>query len=253
MDILKQLEQKIDFINERVIKLEKENKLIEYKLKELKCYSNIATRGCHHLKGCESGIYNIINPQISNNSFQVSCDLETLGGGWTIIQRRQDGSENFYRNWSEYTIGFGNITNEFFMGLNKLHALTSLADPQELYIILEDFKGDKKYARYGIFKIDSESTDYTLTVDDYSGNAGDSLQFHNGSKFSTNDRDNDIYSGNCAESFKGSWWYKNCYYSNLNGKYYKNTTSRFDGVNWRTFRNFDSLKFVQMMIRPKEN
>lgn len=48
---------------------------------------------------------------------------------------------------------------------------------------------------------------------------GDSLSYHQGRPFSTEDRDNDVAVTNCATSYKGAWWYKNCHRTNLNGKY----------------------------------
>lgn len=169
-------------------------------------------RSCYDLNECDSGIYNLMLPEISDKPFPAACDLETLDGGWTIIQRRQDGSENFFRNWTNYAEGFGDINGEFFLGLNKIHALTTSDIPQELYIMLEDFDGIKKFARYEKFKVDSESNDFKLTVEKYSGNAGDSLLLHNNMKFSTKDRDNDKYGDyNCAGGWKGAWWYHSCY------------------------------------------
>lgn len=33
-----------------------------------------------------------------------------------MIQRRMDGSVNFYRGWDEYRNGFGNVDSEFWIG-----------------------------------------------------------------------------------------------------------------------------------------
>lgn len=175
--------------------------------------NNRIPRNCYDINNCNNNIYNIQAPQYSNESFPAVCDLRTEGGGWTVIQQRKDGSENFYRNWNDYVEGFGNISGEFFIGLRKLHALTSLEEqPQELYIILQDFEGERKYAKYGEFKVDSEETDYTLHVGQYSGNVGDCFSSHTGQKFTTKDRDNDKRENeNCAAKFKGGWWYSECY------------------------------------------
>ena len=34
-----------------------------------------------------------------------------------MIQRRMDGSVNFYRGWAEYKKGFGDINTEFWIGI----------------------------------------------------------------------------------------------------------------------------------------
>ena len=88
-----------------------------------------------------------------------------------------------------------------------------------------------------------------------SGDAGDSLGYHNGMKFSTKDRDNDLaYEGSCAQRFKGAWWYQTCHYSNLNGLYLRAShTSRANGVNWYHWRGYYySLQKTEMKIRPSK-
>lgn len=132
---------------------------------------------------------------------------------WTVIQRRQDGSEDFDRTWNEYKEGFGNAHGEFFIGLDNLYEMTSEGDPQELLIILEDFEHQSRYAKYDKFKVGSEDDKYFIEeLGEYSGDAGDSLSYHKGRKFSTKDQDNDNNpTANCAKDYKGGWWFDNCY------------------------------------------
>ena len=176
--------------------------------------------------------------------------METDGGGWTVFQRRMDGTENFFCNWSDYVKGFGTLDGEFWLGLSKINRLTNINS--SLYVDLEDFDGNKRFAKYSTFKVKDSSTQYSLQVGGYSGNAGDSLHYQNGQKFSTKDRDNDVYnSKNCAVSYKGAWWYNACHYSNLNGLYLSGThTSSADGVNWVHFKGYHySLKFSEMKLK----
>ena len=182
-------------------------------------------------------------------AFRAYCDMETDGGGWTVFQRRMDGSVNFYLNWTDYQQGFGNLSGEFWLGLDKIHHLTSSAT--ELRVDMRDFEGNSAYAQYTSFSVGDSSSKYILSVSGYNGTAGDSLGVHNGQRFTTRDQDNDTSSYNCAQRFKGAWWYRNCHTSNLNGLYHGGPHSSYaDGVNWRTWRGFNySLKFSEMKLR----
>ena len=168
-----------------------------------------------------------------------------------MFQRRQDGSVDFYRGWYDYKAGFGQLTAEFWLGNDKIHRLTA-SRPSSLRVELGDWNGGKAYAKYGKFKIGDEQAQYRLEVGLYSGTAGDSLKARgNYSSFSTKDRDNDeADSFDCAASYTGAWWYKDCLYSNLNGKYLGEGKSGGGATVWFGFRGWLSLKFTEMKLRP---
>ncbi|CAD7667896.1 unnamed protein product [Nyctereutes procyonoides] len=203
----------------------------------------------------EDGIYSVF-PTHYPAGFQVYCDMRTDGGGWTVFQRREDGSVNFFRGWEAYRDGFGKLTGEHWLGLRRLHALTTQAT-YELHVDLEDFDNSTAYARYGsfgvgLFSVDPEEDGYPLTVADYSGTAGDSLLKHSGMKFTTRDRDSDHSENNCAAFYRGAWWYRNCHTSNLNGQYLRGAHASYaDGIEWSSWTGWQySLKFSEMKIRP---
>ena len=194
----------------------------------------------------QSGLYSV-DPD-GRGHFTVYCDMRTDGGGWTVFQRRQDGSVDFFREWNDYKAGFGQLTAEFWLGNDKIHRLTA-SRPSSLRVELEDWNGVKAYAKYGKFNIGDEHAQYRLEVGSYSGRAGDSLTIHNNMAFTTKDRDNDRSSYNCAVYYTGAWWYKDCYQSNLNGQYLGDK-SDYQGAVWHLFRRGLSLKFTEMKLRP---
>ncbi|KAL7740838.1 hypothetical protein ACLKA6_013685 [Drosophila palustris] len=223
--------------------LEKQEKLIDGLVK--KSY----LRNCNEAKF--TGIHDIVIPNFSSQPFTVACDAETRGGGWTIILRRMDGSVDFNRTWNSYKKGFGDLEGEFFLGLDKIHALTSERN-HELRVLLEDQDGIEVFENYETFAIGDEEEQYILhKVRNANGTAGDALKYHRGMKFSTFDRDNDIDEENCAAYYTGGWWYKKCHDSKLTGTYNDNNPGK--GINWANFRkNTHSLKKAVMMIRPKK-
>uniref|UniRef100_A0A1A7X0X3 Tenascin C n=1 Tax=Iconisemion striatum TaxID=60296 RepID=A0A1A7X0X3_9TELE len=194
-----------------------------------------------------SGLYTIYIGGEETQPIQVYCDMTTDGGGWTVFLRRQNGKLEFFRNWKNYTAGFGNMNDEFWLGLSNLHKITSLGQ-YELRVDLRD-KGESAYAQYERFTIAEPRTRYKLYLGTYNGTAGDSMFYHNGRPFSTYDNDNDIAVTNCALSYKGAFWYKNCHRVNLMGKYGDNSHSK--GINWFHWKGHEhSIEFAEMKIRP---
>ena len=114
----------------------------------------------------KDGVYSI-DPD-GHGSFHVRCDMTTDGEGWTVFQKRLDGSVDFYRNWNGYKNGFGNISGEFWLGLDKINRLTKTQN-KKLRVDLEDFEGEKKYASYSTFNVGDEDEKYKLAVGGYSG------------------------------------------------------------------------------------
>ena len=169
-----------------------------------------------------------------------------------------DGSENFNRGWDDYVSGFGSVWGEQWLGLEKIHCLTTRTARTEMRIDMADFRGDKKYAYYNFFMVGNAASKYKLQVAGYNGTAGDSIirSYNiNGMAFSTPDRDNDLWSDiDCAQRWKGGWWYNACTRSQLNSIYQHDTTPReFETVFWNTFTTYDrSLKYAEMKLRAKD-
>ncbi|KAL0852177.1 hypothetical protein ABMA28_000408 [Loxostege sticticalis] len=234
--------------------------LHEQKAKKCECKSGRFDRSeryptdCHEIQmqGFNvSGIYKIKPDDME--PFYVLCDLTTAGGGWTVFQNRFDGSQDFYKSWSDYKHGFGNLAGEFWLGLEKLNSLTN-QKLYELRVEMETQRGQEAYAAYSVFTVGPEHEGYRIsTLGTFYGTAGDSLAYHAGQKFSTLDMDNDEWKdGACASEHGGAWWYKECDKSNLNGKYVTSTAEhRGQSIYWISFKPPTSpLSKTKMMIRP---
>ena len=214
----------------------------------------------------KSGTYEIAdvcnNPaSFGTNHLFAHCDMETDGGKWLVIQRRINGSVNFYRNWTDYVYGFGDLEGEFWYGLEKIHCLTT-RDDVELRIELGNGTEPTEVWTYQLFRVGGAETNYRLTIGQARGVGGthDSMAYQNGRPFSTRDRDNDGWSRNCAAVYGGAWWHHVCFHSNLNGEYVLHTpedggVANPPGANRLSWRNRSGRYLhytkVQMKIRPK--
>ena len=171
--------------------------------------------------------------------------MKTDGGGWTVFQRRQDGSVDFFRGWNDYKIGFGNVRGEFWLGLDKIHWLLGLSNGNELRIELMEENNVKNYAKYRNFSMGNEKSKYVLHISGFNGTIRDSLAYHNGREFSTKDRGS---KSDCAKSYQGAWWYGACYDANLNGVYGRNDLKT---VAWYRKDVFKKQVFTEMKFRSK--
>lgn len=164
------------------------------------------------VKSCgATGAYEV---KIFNDSpFEVLCNSDVAGPGWTVIQQRIKGGVDFFRNWTTYRDGFGDFWDgDFFLGLEKVHTLTS-EQPHELFIYMQGFDGTSYYARYDEFAISGEDDHYTIKkLGAFSGNVKDEFAFARDMSFSTYDRDNDLSrSENCAVYYHNGWWNSDCF------------------------------------------
>ncbi|KAI2667553.1 Angiopoietin-related protein 4 [Labeo rohita] len=214
---------------------------------------------CHELflRGeTTSGLYTI--QPADSEPFEVFCEM-TPEGGWTVIQRRQDGSVDFDQLWQAYQTGFGSLNGEFWLGLEKIHSV-SKGGNHILKVQFSDWMDEVQSINYP-FRLNGEESNYSLRIlGSPAGNLESSLSTETSAvPFSTRDKDNDQKNDlNCAKQLSGGWWFSNCGRSNLNGRYFvtpapKQRHQRKQGVFWKTWRGrYYPLKTTTMMIAPAE-
>uniref|UniRef100_A0A8C2LWB1 Angiopoietin-1 n=1 Tax=Cricetulus griseus TaxID=10029 RepID=A0A8C2LWB1_CRIGR len=200
----------------------------------------------------KSGIYTIYFNNMPEPK-KVFCNMDVNGGGWTVIQHREDGSLDFQRGWKEYKMGFGNPSGEYWLGNEFIFAITSQRQ-YTLRIELMDWEGNRAYSQYDRFHIGNEKQNYRLYLKGHTGTAGkqSSLILH-GADFSTKDADNDNCMCKCALMLTGGWWFDACGPSNLNGMFYTagQNHGKLNGIKWHYFKGPSySLRSTTMMIRP---
>ncbi|NXX32031.1 ANGL4 protein, partial [Nicator chloris] len=211
--------------------------------------------GCHQLflagqRG--SGVFQV--QPAGSQPFKVYCDM-TAEGGWTVIQRRTDGSVDFDQLWDAYKNGFGDLRGDFWLGLEKIHHLVQ-EGKYNLLIELEDWEGNSQVVQF-VFSLGGESTAYTLNLlGPLSGELENAIGEFRQLPFSTRDRDHDLkVDTNCAKHLSGGWWFSTCGHANLNGKYFRSIPrqrhERKQGIFWKTWKGrYYPLKSTIMKIQP---
>ena len=175
-----------------------------------------------HLTSSATGIYDLVNVCLNDDDkenresiqppMRVVCDMDTDGGGWTVIMRRKRSvltNLNFHKPWDQYENGFGNLNSEFWLGLRNIHCLTT-REEVDLMIDLRDNNGNGMTWIYHVFKVNGSDDKYRLQIGDAEGPPGgyDAMAYHNGKQFSTYNSDNDGKSNqNCAHDYHGGWWF----------------------------------------------
>ncbi|KAL2295076.1 hypothetical protein Nmel_018225 [Mimus melanotis] len=219
--------------------------------------------GCHQLFLAgqhSSGVFQV--RPAGSQPFKVYCDM-TAEGGWTVIQRRMDGSVDFDQLWDAYKNGFGDlranvmslISGDFWLGLEKMHHLVQ-EGKYNLLIELEDWEGNSQMVQF-LFSLGGESTAYTLNlVGPLTGELENAIGEFRQLPFSTRDRDHDLKADtNCAKHLSGGWWFSTCGHANLNGKYFRSIPrqrhERKQGIFWKTWKGrYYPLKSTIMKIQP---
>ena len=148
--------------------------------------------------------------------------MVTDGGGWTVIQRNKNDSKVIFdRFWADYEKGFGDLTTEFWYGLEEMHCLTQRGQ-WEMRLDYQKNDGNWSYLHYNQFSVGSANDEYPLTATGFTGEGTDWFGHgvyanSHGRKFSTFDNDNDGHgSYNCASNYQHGWWHNRCTYIRIN-------------------------------------
>ncbi|KAK2163514.1 hypothetical protein LSH36_78g00037 [Paralvinella palmiformis] len=199
---------------------------------------------------CIIGTQSPVSTSLYINSVQCNVLIED---GWILLMRRMDGSVDFYRGWSDYKVGFGDLATEFWIGNECIHLLTNNGSSFMIRFDMISLDGDWLWAEYSYFSIGALSDKYRLSIRGYNGTAGDSILYSGDSRanlddmmFTTPDEDNDSSpSLNCAEQYFGSWWHNECSLVMLTGYYGTGYDSK--GIKWKPAEV--DLPFADMKIK----
>lgn len=218
-----------------------------------------------------SGIY-IVHPEDTDSSFEVFCEMDYMGGGWTVMQRRTDGVTDFKRAWADYVDGFGNLAGEHWLGLKKVSHILNQKDTRfQLHVALVSDDDVTSYAAYDDFELGNETLFFPIHLGRYAGSAGDAFrgydqdQNQDTAPFSASDVDNDGCNPSCSiggdtvESCSArhnltGWWFNRCGLANLNGapEDAEQNPDRRMNILWDTWRRrgvTHTITSVTMKIR----
>ncbi|XP_045183386.2 microfibril-associated glycoprotein 4-like [Mercenaria mercenaria] len=107
---------------------------------------NARPRDCNEVQNpgyTRTGVYTIY-PKPGVIGFKVRYDMETTTGGWTIIQFRLSAS-NVFRTWDEYKSGFGDVNENYWLGNQAIHMITSQGK-YKLRVDLTSIENETAYA-----------------------------------------------------------------------------------------------------------
>uniref|UniRef100_A0A6B0V7P0 Putative ixoderin b5 n=1 Tax=Ixodes ricinus TaxID=34613 RepID=A0A6B0V7P0_IXORI len=198
-----------------------------------------------------------------NDPVKVRCDMESEGGGWTVIQRRSkyEVNNNYFEiDREHYERGFKTKGGASWIGLDNLHALTSFPNNQQALRIELTRIGERKptVLLYHKFHVGSKKEDYKLTIHEYEGPEGyDALSYHNREKFTIKKSMTEKPDGDrCSPRLSGGWWFKTCNEANLNGRKFKyasslSSTSKTLGITWHIKHKDESYKYIYDRVEMK--
>ena len=219
---------------------------------------------CYRVSKGKDGPHTIYPSMSGLTSLTVSCDQETDGGGWIMLQRRVDGTVNFTRNWEEYKYGFGDHgdnTTELWLGNENVYqVLQSNGNTEwELRIEADAFDGTSCWMVASDFRMNNEALRYSMDWDNVSASTDDlvaNLKYHKSINFTTLDNYRRQTEKQCVDEYKGGWWYYyfgHCATIFLNGEYENQAVNSVTSISIDGFKYIVALERSRMMFRPQND
>ena len=185
---------------------------------------------------------------------RVRCNMDLEGGGWTVFHRRfLPFTQDFAKEWSDFKTGFGDVSDQFWLGNDFLHEMTTTATSQKHYVMVYGKKedGTEAISKYGSFYIENDENFYRMNFNNtlLSGihslkdnSKIDNRKDNNGMAFSTKDKDNDLIEDkSCVNYYEtGAFWLNKC--SNI----YTSSTVK---LRWAQFNSDNPLAELSVMVK----